>query len=127
MKEILEKLKSIVLSLEKEHGPILIFALFLGEDSPEQWDVVVSASWLSSSELSDYKTITSKIQEVMTSSELMQFSRVVILDADDSVVSFLQESFSVTNGHIQEVSVEVLAERFKFTIKRAYLLRCQKI
>ncbi len=126
MKEILEKLKSVVFALEKEHGPILVFALFLREDPLEQWDVVVSASWLSSSEMSAYKMVTSKIQEVLTSSELMQFSRVVILDADDPVVSFLQDSFTITNGHIEEVSVSTLAERLKFIIKRAYLMRCQK-
>jgi len=126
MKEMLEKLKFIVLALEKEHGPILIFALFLREDPLEQWDVVVSASWLSSSEMSAYRAITSKIQEALTSSELMQFSRVVILDADDPVVAFLQDAFTIKNGHIEEVSVETLEERFKFIIKRAYLLRCQK-
>ena len=130
MKEILDKLKSAVQALEKEHGPILLFALFLREDSLEKWDIVVSASWLSSSEKKAYKMVVSKIQDSLNPSELVQFSRVVILDNTDPVVSFLQEVCPLTNGGFKEspkdFSVEPFSEKFGFTIKKAYTLRCQK-
>lgn len=127
MKYILEKLKALVLELEKEKGPILVFALFLREDPLEKWDIVVSAPWLNSNDMKSYKTLASKIQGVLSSQELVQLARIVILDVNDPVVSFLQESETVTNGHYGEVSGESFSERFGFTIKRAYLLRCQKI
>jgi hypothetical protein len=127
MKEILEKIKSIVVALEKEHGPILIFALFLREDPLEMWDIVVSASWLSPGDMNAYNTIIDKFQGVLTEADLMQFSRVVILEDNDPVVSFLQDSCTITNGHIETFSGDVFSEKFKFTIKSAYVLRCQKI
>jgi hypothetical protein len=131
MKEILDKLKSIVQSLEKEHQPISLFALFLREDSLQKWDIVVSATWLSSSEKNAYKIVISKIQAVLSPSEFVQFSRVVILDNTDPVVSFLQEICPLTNGGFKEsskdFSVEPLSEKFGFVIKKSYILRCQKL
>jgi len=131
MKEILDKLKSAVQALEKEHGPILLFALFLREDSLEKWDMVVSASWLSSSEKNAYKMVVSKIQGNLSAGELVLFSRVVILDSSDPVVSFLQEVCPLTNGGFKEspnnFSIEPFSEKFGFTIKKAYILRCQKL
>ncbi len=126
MKEILGKLKSIVVDLEGRRGPILIFALFLREDPLERWDVVVCASWLNPDDMEAYKIVSDEFQRFLTQPELMQFSRLVILDEKDPVVSFLQDSCTITNGHIETLSGEVFSERFKFTIKSAHVLRCQK-
>ena len=69
MIKVLEKLKPIVNTLENEHGPILVFALFLREDPLEKWDIVVSAEWLNSSDRSSFEIIGSKIQKSLNSSE----------------------------------------------------------
>ncbi|MBI5273406.1 MAG: hypothetical protein HY861_05445 [Chlamydiia bacterium] len=127
MKEILEKLKSIVVNLEKDHGPILIFALFLREDPLEKWDIVVSASWLNPGDMNAYNTIIDRFRGVLVQADLMQFSRLVILDANDPVVSFLQDSCVITNGHIETLPGDVFSEKFKFTIKSACVLRCQRL
>jgi hypothetical protein len=85
MKETIEKLKSVIRALEKEHGPFLIFALFLREAALERWDIVISATWLNSTEMGAYKIISSKLQEFLSDSELVQLSRIVLLDQDDPV------------------------------------------
>jgi len=131
MIEILEKLKSVVKTLEKENEKsMLLFALFLREDSLEKWDIVVSAPWLSSSEKNAYQLVVSKVQAILSPSELVQFSRIVILDHTDPIVPFLQKVCPLTNGGFKEspkdFSVEPLSEKFGFTIKKAYVLRCQK-
>lgn len=120
------KFKPIVVKLEEEHGPIMIFALFLREDPLGQWDVVVSAPWLDPNNKSSYDTVASKIQKSLNNSELVQISRIVLLETTDPVVSFLQDKLSITNGGVEEFSGEVLSERFGFTIKKAYVLRCRK-
>lgn len=125
MKEILEKLKSILLELEKEHGRILVFALFLRVESPARWDLVVVAPWLDSGNFESYKIVATKVQNLLTSDEVIQLSRVAIIDADDPAASFLQDSYSVPNGTLKEVeNCEPLSRRFGFTISQAYLLRC---
>lgn len=126
MNIILNKLKHIVLDLEKEHGFIYIFGLFLRVDPIERWDVVLSASWLNPNELSSYGIIASKIQTTLDTNEQAQLARIVILDPNDPNVSFLQNLASVVNGKTDEVPGGLLSDQFGFTIKRAYLLRCQK-
>lgn len=125
MKETLAKLKAILHDLEKKHGPILVLALFSRLDSPERWDLVVAAPWLDSAGANSYKLITTKIQNLLSSEEIIQLSRVVILDADDPVVSFLQDNYNVPNGSMKAIdNCEPFTQRFNFTVRRAYLLRC---
>lgn len=45
MKELLTKLRLIEKETAKEKGEYNLFALFLREDSPNKWDILVSASW----------------------------------------------------------------------------------
>lgn len=126
MKEVLDKFKALIKSLESEYGSFLVFALFLREKPFETWDIIISATWLNRREMNSYKLISAKLQEFLTESESLQFSRIVLLDPDDQTVKFLLDLETVKNGGYKEFSGETLTEKFKFTIKRAYLLRSLK-
>lgn len=126
MNEITEKIKVIINNLEQKRGPLLICALFLREDSLAKWDIIIAASWLNPKEMESYKTVSNELQEFLSPSELVQISRIVLLDQDDPVVSFLLDLETVKNGGYKELPAETLSDRFKFTIKRAYLLRSHR-
>lgn len=127
MNEILEKLKAALKELEKENGKIVLFALFLREEALGKWDLLVSASWLNSRSPDSYEIVAKTIQRCLHESEVVQIARVVILDTNDVAVAFLQGLYSIPNGSFVEVSnCEPLTNRFGFTIKRAYVLRCVK-
>ena len=124
MKELLDKLKKLISSLEaKKKSKFLLCAMILPSESNDKWDFILSAPWLNSSELESYKLISSKLQTSLMEAELLQIARIVILDPDDQVVKFLQTLITVTNGGYEELRAEELTEKFKFIIKRAYLLR----
>jgi hypothetical protein len=127
MNEIIKKIKAAIVELEKEHKPLLICALFLREDPLEKWDIVISASWLTPTEMESYKIVSTKIQKYLNESELMQFARIVLLDQLDPVVSYLQNLKTIDNGGFHELKENELSDKFRFTIKRAYLLRSQKL
>jgi hypothetical protein len=128
MKDILDKLKLALSDLEEKHGRILVFILFLRGDSPDRWDLVVAAPWLDSGSVESYKIVATKVQNTLSSKEIVQLSRVVILDADDPAVQFLQDSYTVSNGAIKDIeNCEPFSQRFNFTIRRAYLLRCIRL
>jgi hypothetical protein len=127
MNEIIEKIKSLIKDLEQEYGLLLICALFLRDGDLEKWDIIISASWLNPSEMQSYKIVSSKLQKSLSDTELVQFSRIVILNTDDPVVSYLQGLETISNGGYKELRADELSEKFKFTIKRAYLLRSQKL
>lgn len=126
MNVIIEKIKSIIKSLEEEHGPLLICALFLREGELDKWDIIISPTWLSPNEMQSYKIVSSKLQASLSDTELVLLSRIVILGENDPVVSYLQGLETISNGGYKELRPNDLSEKFKFTIKRAYLLRSQK-
>ena len=82
---------------------------------------------LDSKKIDSYKIVSSKIQSILSDSEFLQISRIVILDQDDPVITFLQNLKTVKNGSFEEFSGDDLSENFGFTIKKAYLLRSQKL
>ena len=124
MKELLDKLKKVIHTLEVEQkSEFLICGMFLPDESNNKWDFILSAPWLNSGELESYKLIDAKLQTSLTESELLQIARIVILDPDDQAVKFLQTLETVKNGGYKELRPEDLTEKFKFVIKRAYLLR----
>lgn len=125
MKEILEKLKLTLKSLEEEQGPVLLFALFLREDALGKWDLLIAAPWLDRRVLASYETVSKATQKYLDTKELVKISRIVILEADDPAVAFLQDLRSVPNGTFIEVqNCEPLSDKFGFTIQRAFILRC---
>jgi hypothetical protein len=126
MKENIDKFQPLIQALEKENAPLSFFAIFLREEALGKWDIIISASWLDPQEMESYKIVSSKLQKAFSDSELVQFSRIVILNQDDPVVSYLQGLETLSNGGYKELRADELSEKFKFTIKRAYLLRSQK-
>jgi hypothetical protein len=126
MKRIIEKIKNAIDSLEKEHSSLLLCALFLREEPLEKWDIVVSASWLNSKEMQSYHIVSTKMRAILDESEVVRFSRIVILDPEDPVVSYLQNLETISNGGYKELKADELSDEFGFTIKKAYLLRSKK-
>jgi len=127
MKETIEKLKHILAELHKENGDIIFFALFLREDSPNRWDLIISADWLNSGNVESYRVVATKIQNILSENELMQISRIVIIDESDPMVSFFRSSFNVTGkSHLDLSNCELSSTNIKFPIKHAHILRCIK-
>lgn len=73
--------------------------------------------------------IISEVQRFLPS-DLLQFSRVVVLDNNDPLVMLLQEVCPLTNGGFREspkdFSLDPLSSRLNFVIEKAYIPRCQK-
>jgi hypothetical protein len=125
MDELIKKLKSAIELLEKE-APLLICAIFLREEPLKKWDFIVAATWLDSRKMEAYTKITSALKRHLSESEFVQLSRIVILDSNDLVVSYLQNQKTIDNGGFHELNESELSDKFGFAIKKAYLLRSQK-
>ncbi|MCE5316315.1 MAG: hypothetical protein LLG04_03000 [Parachlamydia sp.] len=123
---ILKKFQPFVAELENEHGPFLVFALFLREQPFEIWDVAVSATWLNAGEMRSFGIVGDKIKDRFNDSELIQISRVDILDADDPTTDYFLETFPLSSDMPLEVGREPLSSRFGSDIKYGYFLRCRK-
>jgi hypothetical protein len=43
--ELTEKFAELESHIAEEKGPFTLFALFMREDAPDRWDLIVSAPW----------------------------------------------------------------------------------
>ncbi|MEW6347489.1 MAG: hypothetical protein AB1646_00375 [Thermodesulfobacteriota bacterium] len=55
MRAMVKKYLAAEREMSEEHGPFVLFALFLPEDAANDWDLVVSAPWQFEDKLSFFR------------------------------------------------------------------------
>lgn len=78
-----------------EKGELSLFALFLREDA-DKWDVVVAAPWLEKDRAAALRYLSAKITQNLSEPELLELSRIVLLESENPAVE----------GLLSEVPVE---------------------
>ena len=122
MKEIADKLRNIEIELSKENGDFELFALFLREDAPNKWDLIISSDWARKDKKSALNTIVAKIQGSLTTEETVKLSRIIILNKDDTALNALHGAMHVEHG-VAEISD---SNFFGLAIKHAYLITSKR-
>ncbi len=102
-------------------GPFALFAIFMREDVPDRWDLVVSAPWVS--DKGDALTyLLESIKEDLGAEELTNLSRIVFVDPNEIAVQNLNRAINVEHG-----SVEVKDSNFfGLPIKHAYIITSKR-
>ena len=72
MKELAKKLQKVEIEIAKEKGRLSLFALLLREESDDRWDLLVSASWVPSSERDALSYINDKLKCVLTEKDIIR-------------------------------------------------------
>lgn len=122
MKKIVEKLKQQEQIMTEEKGPFDLFALFLREDAPDKWDLVVAAQWIEGNKKEALKYISETLQESLTQDELLKLSRIAIIDENNPALDAFQRAMHVEHGmtEIQDSNF------FGLHIKHVYLITSQR-
>ncbi len=107
MKESVAKFREIELLMSTEKGAFNLFALFLREDSPNKWDLVVSAPWIKAHDKENYDYFAKHLRSKLLPEELISISRVALLDEDNPELEKLYRAFSIEHG-----SFEVINDNF---------------
>ena len=118
MKEIAEKLKSYEEIMAKEKGPFDLFALFLREDAPGKWDLVVASDWIEKNKEKSFKYIAGIVQKALSKEELLKLSRIVLIDKTNPALEAMHRAMHVEHG-IAEIRD---SNFFGLQIKHAYLI-----
>lgn len=125
MSTIINKIRIAIDDLEKENSLLLICALFLRKEPLKKWDILISAPWLNPQEMKSYDIVSKKLRNVLGDSDLVKFSRIVLLKTDDPVVLYLQKLGQSFSGNVKKLNEKQLSEVFHFNIKQALLLKCR--
>jgi hypothetical protein len=82
----IEKLQKLMKQIEARKGPFTLFGVFMREESPGLWDLVLSAPWLEAGRLKALEEFVEEMSEALGQDEVMSFSRIVTLNHDDQAL-----------------------------------------
>lgn len=122
MIELLEKLKEQEVVMANEKGPFELFALFLREDAPGKWDLVVAAEWIDKNKEASLKYIAGIVQKTLSKEELLKLSRIVLIDEENPALEALNIAMRVEHS-IAEIQD---SDFFGMQIKHAYLITSRR-
>jgi hypothetical protein len=120
--ELTENFRRLELQIAAARGDFALFALFLREDVPDRWDLMVSAPWATADRKSALDYLVNKIKSDLGPQELTHLSRIVFIDPDDAAVANLNRALQVEHG-----AVEVRDSNFfGLPIKHAYIITSKR-
>lgn len=122
MKSIAEKLRKTEKTLSEQKGPFDLFALFLREDAPDVWDLLVAGQWIEADKPKALRAISKRVQRDLTADELTRISRVVIIDSDNPALGAVTSALGVEHG-LTDVKN---SNFFGLAIKEAFIITSQK-
>ncbi len=122
MRATVKKLIAAEQEMAQENGPFVLFALFLPEESPHYWDLVVSAPWQFEDKLSFLRYVVDKLKKHLSREERLKLSRIVPIPVNEPGLEAVYELAQVEHG-----TVEIRDEMFfGVDIKRAYIITSRR-
>jgi hypothetical protein len=118
MRQLIEKLVTLEGEITIEKGPLNFFGLFLREEAPNKWDVVVSAPWLEENQEEGLAYVANQLQSHLDLQELLSLSRIVVIDHDNPGLESIQKTITVEHGVVEFVDRTF----FGLEIKHAYII-----
>lgn len=117
----IDKFVAIKNQLKQENGEFTFFGLFLRDDAPDKWDVLVAAPWAEADSQAALKTVSAAITSSLSASELLRLSRVVILDHDNPMLRAIWAAMKFKDGvgHFVDCNINGLQ------VRHAYILESQ--
>src|SRR5205823_7011401 len=97
----IEKLRQVMERVSAEKGDFTLFGLFLREEAPDKWDLVISAPWLEAGKLKALGEFVEKINTIAGKQELLTLSRIVTLDHNDPNLEAVLQAVQVDNGPLE--------------------------
>jgi hypothetical protein len=116
------KLDRVLDSLETEHGPFVLAGLFMREDSPGRWDLVVSAPWLQRSKLVALSEFVKHLSDSLGQEEVFSLSRIVTLNRTDPALHRILHEVGTITQPVEKVGHNL----FGLPLQQAYIFRAHR-
>ncbi|MFZ2445422.1 MAG: hypothetical protein WAW37_03620 [Syntrophobacteraceae bacterium] len=121
MKAIVEKLINLERRMAEEKGPFTLFALFLREEAPNVWDLVVAADWITEKPAA-LTYVADKVSKTLSPDEIVKLSRIVILDQDNPGMDDALAAIEIEHGKAEIRN----SNFFGLDIKHAYIITSRR-
>ncbi len=123
MKEFINKFIELERRIKKQKGEFTLFALFMRDNGLNKWDVVVAAPWIDSDRKTALDYISQQLQLSLTRDEVLQISRIALIDETNPTLDEIQRTLQPKHGVIEIMNSDL----FGLEIKRAFIITAQKL
>ena len=120
--ELTEKFAELESQIAEEKGGFVLFALFMREDAPDRWDLIVSAPWVGGDKRSAVNYFVSQIKSRLGEQDLTNLSRIVVIDPDDVAVEALNRAIQIEHGKVEVRD----SDFFGLPVKHAYIITSKR-
>ena len=120
--ELIEKFAELESQISAERGDFALFALFMREDAPDRWDLIVSAPWAGRDKSSTVSYFVSQIKSRLGEQGLLSLSRIVVVDPEDAAVQAFNGAFQIEHGRVEVKD----SSFFGLPVKHAYIITSQR-
>lgn len=101
MNDIAEKFASLEAVVARKRGDFSLFALFLREDAPDRWDLLVAAPWATQTQDETVEYLVNEIKSHLGPQELINLSRIVVVDPHNPEVQEFTKTYPVEHGRLE--------------------------
>ncbi|MCI0696803.1 hypothetical protein L0337_32965 [candidate division KSB1 bacterium] len=116
------KLISLLNEITAEKGELTLFGLFLREDAPNVWDLVVAAPWIEKNRSKALHYIVEKIKAHLTMPELLSLSKVVILESINPLLKAILDAIPPGQDQVEWQNVTFI----NLELARAYIFKAKR-
>ena len=99
-------------------GEFVLFALFMREDVPDRWDLMVSAPWIGDDKQGVVDYLVGEIRSRMGTQALTDLSRIVVVDPNDAAVQALNRAIRIEHGGVEVKDINF----FCLQVKHAFII-----
>ena len=117
------KLAELESNVAAEKGSFALFALFLREDVPDRWDLIVAAPWAIADQKTALDYLVEKIKSDLGPEELTLLSRIVFVDPSDTAVQSLNRAITIEHGRVEIRDTSF----FGLPVKHAYIITSKRL
>lgn len=116
--QLTKKFTRLESQIAKERGDFTLFALFMREDVPDRWDLIISAPWVGEDKRGAVDYLIDQIKSKLGKEDLIWLSRIVPVDPEDVEVQDLNRTIQVEHGNVEVRDSNFFGQ----AIKRAHII-----
>lgn len=116
--EFTDKFAELESRLAEEKGGFVLFALFMREDAPDRWDLMVAAPWATGDKRSTVDYLVDEIKSRLGDEALTRLARIVVIDPEDPGVQKLTRAIRIEHGGVEVRD----SDFFGLPVKHAYII-----
>jgi hypothetical protein len=100
-RELSDKFRELESGVADEKGDFVLFALFMREDAPDRWDLIIAAPWVGSDKRDAVDYFVNQIKSRLGEQTLTRLSRIVVVDPQDAAVQDLNRVVQIEHGGVE--------------------------